>query len=449
VSAVNVATLLTALTPSPSGLALPEHPGFREILQVLSRVHLSKLDAFGLASVSNSLLRLKLPAQDPLWQELAAAILVAKPSRFNSQSLGVVVGAYSKLGMAPPGLFEALEPAIVAHLTRLTSLSCANFAAAFHKLRQGSPGLQRNMLLAAITQLTAAKLEELPLIAMNFARAMPAPSGSEEIDLAPLKSLFAGLEQRAVGATRNFDRTGLVNLAWAFGRTGYRSEPLFAEISAQLLSTPQHLSQLRHMEISNLLWAFAKVEVPAPALFERAQGLVISKRSQLEPQHLSNIAWAYSRFDIRSQPLFAALSIEARSKIDGFSPLGLANLTAAFAQLKIYDAPLFRKIEQRASLLVSHFNPSELALIAWGLAEISMLEHRGELDYSKMSLNRRELFRQIREAADAKRDQFRDVHWETLTQALAKVQQPPPPSAQQIEEKERRALAPEEKNEIK
>lgn len=445
-SEVNLATLLNTLasiTPAqgqhssrggdrrnPPGLVAD--PVFREILDSLVSQHLVKMDGFGLASVASSLHRLGLRSQDRLWEDLSLAIQEAKPTRFNAQTMGTIVSTYSRLGLTPSGLFEALEAAILLKLPLFDALTIANLAWGFHHVGKGSAELQRMLLLGASGQISRASTEELAVIAMNFARTCSSPSasvnssrnGALPSSRGPVAELFGRIEQKVQGGVFRLPPSSAVNLVWGFAKVGYRSEPVFREV-AQNLHSPQILGTLRPMEISSLSWSFAKVEIPSAELFQNLQEAVINKRIVFEPQHLANIAWAYSRLNVHSPALFSALSKEAKGKMDKFTPLGLANLLAAFAKLKIYDASLTRRIEDRVVKILDVFNPSELSLITWSFAEISELEHRGDLplDYSKLPANRKELFRQISNTAVEKKSQYQEIYWDTLVQALRKVSQ--------------------------
>jgi len=472
-SAVNVATLLTALAacrlPPPGNIPtdrshpLVSHPVFREILETMVSRHVRNLDGFGVASVASSLARLGVGPQDQVWDILSGVLLLgaSRPLRLEPQSVAALVQAYSKTGLAPVGLFESLEKAAMTKLHLFTPLALANLAAGFHKMGKGSPDLQRMLVMAATARLGEAELKDLPLIAMNFARAsasaggVPSEQGTSEspageneetksgasaptLDfgklpptdgrppLSPLRDLFVKIEQQALGRVAELDTAGIISLAWGFARGDYRSEPLFREVSEAIRGK---IPGMRPQDLSNICWAFAKVEVRAPEVMKRVKTEVVSRRTAFEPRHLSNIAWASSKLDFRSEALFSALSLEAKGKLDKFTPLGLVNLIAAFAKLKIYDGSLSRKVEGRSLELIDKFNPSELALLAWSFGEVTAQEHPGmatqaDFNFDVLPLNRRGLFRKIALHGSSLKPHFKPVHWETLTAALASVRYP-------------------------
>jgi hypothetical protein len=125
--------------------------------------------------------------------------------------------------------------------------------------------------------------------------------------------------------------------------------------------------------VANTAWAFAKLGVPAPALFgnisERASTLVKSGNAQA----VSNTAWAFATLNVpplESLGLFKMIDEHASALVKNGNPQTVSNTAWAFASLSIPAPALCGQIEEAAAELVERGNPLSIANTAWALMKM-------------------------------------------------------------------------------
>ncbi|KAK1742957.1 hypothetical protein QTG54_006554 [Skeletonema marinoi] len=102
-----------------------------------------------------------------------------------------------------------------------------------------------------------------------------------------------------------FSSQSLANIVWAFAKVELPHCQLFSKIAEHIASL-QRLDGFNSQDLSNIVWAFAKVELPQPELFSKIAEHITELHSLEEfmPQHLSNTLWAFAEVDTFHQELF-------------------------------------------------------------------------------------------------------------------------------------------------
>jgi hypothetical protein len=102
-----------------------------------------------------------------------------------------------------------------------------------------------------------------------------------------------------------FSSQSLANIVWAFAKVELPHQELFDKVAHHIASL-QRLDGFNSQALSNTLWAFAKVELPQPELFSKIAEHITALHSLDEymPQELSNTLWAFAKVEIFPQELF-------------------------------------------------------------------------------------------------------------------------------------------------
>ena len=173
------------------------------------------------------------------------------------------------------------------------------------------------------------------------------------------------------------------NVAWAFAKLEIESPNLFAEIehrSKWLVETgnPQ--------AVTNTAWACATLGYEAPNLFaeieHRSKWLV----DEGTPQGVANTAWACATLGFKAPNLFAEIERQSKWLVEKGTPQNVANVALACAKLGVKAPNLFAEIEHRSKWLVEEGEPQAAANTAWACATLGVeapnlfaeIEHRSK-----------------------------------------------------------------------
>jgi hypothetical protein len=143
--------------------------------------------------------------------------------------------------------------------------------------------------------------------------------------------------------------------------------------NALLVRTAMHLKSdtLNAVEVSNLLWAYAKTVQTHKRLLDTLANNAMRQVENFSPQGLSNVAWSFAKMNHEAPVLFDVIATRAQECIDEFNPQDLSNIAWAYATLK-HEAPaLLDGVASRALECINEFNPQELSNLAWAYAKMN------------------------------------------------------------------------------
>jgi hypothetical protein len=130
-------------------------------------------------------------------------------------------------------------------------------------------------------------------------------------------------------------------------------------------------------EISNTVWAFATLKVPAPNLLRKIDERAVYLVENGDPQNLSNIAWACATMKIPANNTFRAIGDQPDMSafVRSCGAQEIANLAWAFATLEVPSPDLFKCIDEQSPVIVSaimrNARPQEMANLAWAFASVN------------------------------------------------------------------------------
>jgi len=120
------------------------------------------------------------------------------------------------------------------------------------------------------------------------------------------------------------------------------------------------MRQFKPQELSNLVWSFAKVSLPAKELFESVARTSMCKIGCFSFQNLSNLAWAFATTGICDTVLFERIATQSDAGITGFSSQELSNIAWAFATLEVRHDVLLQAIGAELTSRVGACEPARL-----------------------------------------------------------------------------------------
>lgn len=145
--------------------------------------------------------------------------------------------------------------------------------------------------------------------------------------------------------------------------------------------------------LSNCVWAYSKLDIPAPTLFSKVAKEVEhrdkSGKEVFSPQSLTNLVWSFAMAKAPDcDSLFKAVAsqIIRRNNLKRFKPQELSNISWSYANATAAVSPpdrgsLFKKIA--AELAGRHdwrpFSSHHMATIAWSFATVN---HRAPMVFN-------------------------------------------------------------------
>ena len=141
------------------------------------------------------------------------------------------------------------------------------------------------------------------------------------------------------------------NTVWAFAKAEHAAPALFDAVAAE---TALRIELFKPQELGNTVWAFAKAEHTSPGLFEAASSMAVRTVVNFSPQELANTVWAFSKAGHAAPRLFDAVAAEAVRRADAFKPQELMNVVYSFAKAEHAAPVLFDTVASEAQASSFH-----------------------------------------------------------------------------------------------
>mmetsp|Transcript_10069 Transcript_10069/g.22258 ORF Transcript_10069/g.22258 Transcript_10069/m.22258 type:complete len:717 (+) Transcript_10069:68-2218(+) len=161
-------------------------------------------------------------------------------------------------------------------------------------------------------------------------------------------------------------------IAWSCSVMQIADAALFnaiAEISCLLMD------DFQAFELCQLLWSFAKIELPSDWLFQRAsQRLLGRSPGEFKGMCLAMAAWAFAAANIYEVPLFESFAAELPQHAADLRPQELASTLKAYAEVGIADPTLFDALGTAAGspAKLHGLKAHELVDIMWAFAKVDL-----------------------------------------------------------------------------
>merc|ERR1719174_310666 len=197
-------------------------------------------------------------------------------------------------------------------------------------------------------------------------------------------------------------------VCWSCATLRFREEKLMEKISEIVLPC---LNELKPFELSNMLWAYAKLSMGNPPLLAAVSERMLSRQQgEFSMQCLSMIAWSFATEKQRDASVFYSIANEIVNHACAKKPQEIANTLWAYAKNRCTEVRLFEELASAAisSGMLWSFKPQELSNTVWAFATVS-LQHPA-------------LFKQVVAVAISKRRELSPQNIANILWAYAKLQ---------------------------
>lgn len=175
----------------------------------------------------------------------------------------------------------------------------------------------------------------------------------------------------------------LANCLWACAQLGLR-DPEFEEQVLEVTRTK--LQWFKPQELSNLLWAIAKMKTKTKVgttteVFEMNEELastlddiayyVAQAIHEFTPQGISNTCWGLASLSHVNEDLMKTLRSTIQDRFSEFNPQELSNIIWSFAKLRAEVLPILESTKSSLFRNISSFTEQNIANIFWALAKIT------------------------------------------------------------------------------
>jgi len=183
------------------------------------------------------------------------------------------------------------------------------------------------------------------------------------------------LQKHAVPSAEPLPRCW-ATIAWAYATMLCRDEESLQSLELIGQIAVPHVKEFKPVELTNLLWAFAKLSVKNSALFHEAMYHILASSNHFSQSNLSTIVWAY--VTAQHTPCQQLLRSVGESFVKGLvtaqyvNPTEITNFVwgVATAQLRL-PSQLIAIVGDIASKELPQFKLHELSITAWSLSRLS------------------------------------------------------------------------------
>lgn len=179
-------------------------------------------------------------------------------------------------------------------------------------------------------------------------------------------SIWGIFEKRAIEMA-NLKSIEISNILWAFAKVRRKAPSLFDHLATQATENIQYFNS---QDISNTLWSCAKAGHHSPALFDAAAGEVIKKIKTFNTQAISNTLWSYTTVGHASPELYDAAAGEVTKKLDAFTTQAISNILLSYARADHTSLKLFDAVAIEAIKRLGTFNSQAISNMLWSYATI-------------------------------------------------------------------------------
>ena len=167
--------------------------------------------------------------------------------------------------------------------------------------------------------------------------------------------LFDNIATQAAERRAEFNAQGISNMVWAYAKVDKPHALLFEAMEDQVVASGvshpklfekvancivrlDSLYGFKPQELSNTMWAYATAQVPHPKLFQKVAKAAIQCKGEFNSQNVANLLWAYATMGIGDKKLFSSFVLTATKLLGSYENQGHANIAWAYAVANV-DAP--------------------------------------------------------------------------------------------------------------
>jgi len=189
------------------------------------------------------------------------------------------------------------------------------------------------------------------------------------------KGLFAHMAYLAVPALEQVKTFELSNMLWAYAKLELASEELFRAAVERLLRRSE--GEFTVQCLSTIAWSFATGRFNYPHLMSSIANELKDHPSKMKSQEIANTLWALAKCPCDCPALFDVLgrTVASHGTIWGFKAQELSSTLWAFATARFKCPALFELAEAAAIQRKSEMSPQNIANILWAFAKLHARPH--------------------------------------------------------------------------
>ncbi|MEW5304942.1 MAG: hypothetical protein WDW36_007516 [Sanguina aurantia] len=240
--------------------------------------------------------------------EIAPLLLDLVPS-CDRLELANFLWAYATFGDYDPVLYKAFAKAALRFAPTLQHTDLSRICWAFARAGHVSSALLSHALASRTLELlegSCANPDDSDTDRSRGGGGSGSSSGHEHVpDLGSHAPSGRRRSSRGVANSGAFTPQNLSNLAWAFARQSYYSEPLFTQLSR---AAQRDMGSFCRVEVLSTLWAFATIQHYDGALMSSLAGRVAVIEDSLGASQICKIAWGFAVLVTFDSRVFQAAS---------------------------------------------------------------------------------------------------------------------------------------------
>ncbi|KAL7511545.1 hypothetical protein ACHAXN_008912 [Cyclotella atomus] len=190
------------------------------------------------------------------------------------------------------------------------------------------------------------------------------------------QTLLQNIGNESIGFIEGFNGQDISNMVWAFATLNVEHPALFQSVGDHIEGL-DNLRSFNSQNLANIAWAYASLGIVHHALFEKV-GNHIHRSGCLEsfkPQELTNIGWAYATGGLQHFGLLKRVGNHIASvNFKWYKPQDFSNVVWAYAAAEVQHPALFERVGDHITQLdnLKAFTPQALANTVWAYATLGV-----------------------------------------------------------------------------
>jgi hypothetical protein len=195
----------------------------------------------------------------------------------------------------------------------------------------------------------------------------------------PSRALFREIDEHLSTVVENGELEHLALLAVTYGKIdagGALFKEIDEHVAALVAADSENVSRANLRHVSSIAFSLATSGITAPLLLQKLEELSSASPAIAEnalAADIGRIAWAFATLNVQAPALFANIDKHAaRALVEKGTPVDVANAAWAFATLDLPADALVEGIRQHSRRLVAHKRriPRTLGMLAWACNEL-------------------------------------------------------------------------------
>ncbi|KAK9811917.1 hypothetical protein WJX72_012371 [[Myrmecia] bisecta] len=302
---------------------------------------------------------------------------------FNSQDVSTILYGLASMGARPEDFLNALAARAANIINTFQPQGLANVAWSYAKLDHPATRLMHVIADEVLERLAELQTRDICDVLWAFGRSTH--RGSPRT----VTAIADRMEKELMHRDRMPDDWTLRDMAatvWALGCLDERRPRLLKVING---FTFPRSAVLNAIDLSNLMWGFAKLQLPLTVQAQMAYTQRVAELAgSLGPRELSTILWAFGRFEtyLSYYPgveLMDKLAARIKPELEDWTPQCISSAAWAFGRMRHHPGPLLDAFKRKLLQRRDKYAAPDWSGVIWGMTRLGY--HPAEL-YDSLAL---------------------------------------------------------------